>query len=99
MTRKCFNCDSTIGLKGISIPECDCRNDSNWHHHAVCKKCYFEICACEMDGHEVTDCLKDKTCKNHKMSFELYHNWYDYDYHFRRKSTQHIHSTVERKEI
>jgi hypothetical protein len=99
MTRKCFACGLTIGLKGIEIPDCDCGNDSNWHHHSVCKKCYFETCVCEMDGHDVSDCLKDETCTNHKKTFGLFHNWDDYDYHFKPKTTLLIHSNVMGKEI
>jgi hypothetical protein len=90
MTRKCCSCGSTKELKGIVKPECDCEKCRGWHKTSVCKPCYFETCSCEMDGHEVTDCLKDETCENHKLTVGLHHNWNDYDYKFKLKSSEEL---------
>jgi len=99
MTRKCVSCGSTKELKGIVIPECDCEECDGLHHRSICKKCYFDTCSCEFEGHDIEECLKDETCENHKKNVGLLNNWNDYDYHFKPKLALHYHSTVERNKI
>lgn len=68
------------------MPDCDCEKCDGWHHKSVCKSCYFETCSCGFEMHDVSDCLKDETCENHKKTLGLYHNWNDYDYNFKLKN-------------
>ncbi len=86
--RKCHSCGETKGLKAITMEYCD----EPGHHHeqygyssSICKTCYFDTCACEQDFHEVSECLEDKDCPNHKDSVDRLENWDKLDYNYKPK--------------
>ena len=88
MTRKCFSCGATKGLKAIQLQECDCGKCDGFHNSSTCKSCYFsDMISCEMDCHSVDDCLKDATCENHKETLDRFTNWNNLNYHYKPKMT------------
>ena len=95
MTRKCWNCGTTKGLKALTRPDCDCGKCDGWHNSSVCKSCYFsedDFMSCEMDGHSITACLEDVSCENHKDSILRKEHWDELDYNYKE-----IHFSVEVK--
>jgi len=86
--RKCHYCGSRKNLKAIvcvgDLASTYCKEDS-FHDTSVCKKCYFELCSCEMDYHEASECLKDESCENHKESLNRFNNWDNLDYNYKPK--------------
>jgi len=89
MVRKCHSCGETKGLKAIEAIDCDIHKNEygnyGWHKSAICKNCFFDECACEMDGHLASECLTDESCNNHTKTIQYYNNWNGFDYHWKTK--------------
>ena len=88
MVRKCHSCGATSGLKQIYIEDCD--NEEHEHFYngglsSICKKCYFDTCACDQDMHLVSECLEDKKCVNHEKSVQRLNNCDKLDYYYQPK--------------
>lgn len=70
------------------VPDCDepdHHHEYNGYRSSICRGCYFDVCACEEDAHEVSECLEDKDCPNHTKTIEYFDNWPNYDYHWKEK--------------
>ena len=87
MTKKCFSCSKTKGLKAIQLQDCDCGKCDGFHNSSVCKDCYFsEMISCDMDLHSVSDCKNDKTCENHIETMNRFEDWDKMNYHYKLKN-------------
>ena len=87
--RKCFSCGETKSLKSIFVEDCDCHFDKlnigDPVNHSVCKVCFFDHGAIEMDGPEVSECLEDSNGEYYEKANSYNENWNGYDYHWNLK--------------